>query len=121
MAYEMKALARPQDTVTGVSNTPTFHFVPSNPRVTHNIRAALDGREPDRAATWNAACLADFGDTGVCFVALPQMPPRNVNWFAEGRWVHLAKIAFERYFLRKMKKGNSEPAYERLVLKAWAS
>jgi sulfide:quinone oxidoreductase len=84
----------------------------------HNIREVLDGKQPSHRATWNAVCLADFGDTGVVFVALPQIPPRNVNWFAEGKWVHLAKVAFERYFLRKMKKGNSEPAYERVVMKA---
>lgn len=84
----------------------------------HNIRAELEGRAPDQKATWNALCLADFGDTGVAFVALPQIPPRNVNWFAEGKWVHLAKIAFEKYFIRKMKKGTSEPLYERLVLHA---
>jgi sulfide:quinone oxidoreductase len=82
----------------------------------HNIRAVLDGKEPDRKATWNAICLADFGDTGAAFVALPQIPPRNVNWFKEGKWVHLAKIAFEKYFLRKMKKGTTEPIYEKYVL-----
>jgi sulfide:quinone oxidoreductase len=82
----------------------------------HNIRAVLDGQEPDEKATWNAICLADFGDTGAAFVALPQIPPRNVNWFKEGKWVHLAKIAFEKYFLRKMKKGTTEPLYEKYVL-----
>jgi sulfide:quinone oxidoreductase len=81
-----------------------------------NIRAELDGKQPGTKATWNAVCLADFGDTGAAFVALPQIPPRNVNWFAEGKWVHLAKVAFERYFLRKMKKGTTEPLYEKLVL-----
>lgn len=82
----------------------------------HNIRAVIDGKEPDFKATWNAICLADFGDTGAAFVALPQIPPRNVNWFKEGKWVHLAKIAFEKYFLRKMKKGTTEPIYEKYVL-----
>jgi len=81
-----------------------------------NIRAQLDGKEPATKATWNAVCLADFGDTGAVFVALPQIPPRNVNWFAEGKWVHMAKVAFERYFIRKMKKGTTEPLYEKLVL-----
>jgi sulfide:quinone oxidoreductase len=32
--------------------------------------------------------------------------------------VHLAKIGFEKYFIRKMKKGTSEPAYEKYVMKA---
>jgi sulfide:quinone oxidoreductase len=84
----------------------------------HNIRDQLDGKEPSTKATWNAVCLADFGDTGVCFVALPQIPPRNVNWFSEGKWVHLAKIAFEKYFLRKMKKGTSEHLFEKMVMSA---
>jgi len=84
----------------------------------HNIRALLDGKEPAEKATWNAVCLADFGDTGIAFVALPQIPPRNVNWFSEGKWVHLAKIAFEKYFLRKIKKGNVGPFYENLTLRA---
>ena len=83
-----------------------------------NIRAAIDGRTPTGKATWNALCLADMGDTGIAFVALPQIPPRNVNWFSEGKWVHYAKVAFEKYFIRKMKKGTSEPFYEKLVLKA---
>ena len=82
----------------------------------HKIRAALDGREPVEKATWNAICLADFGDTGAAFVALPQIPPRNVNWFKEGKWVHLAKVGFEKYFMRKMKKGSTEPLYEKYVL-----
>ncbi len=84
----------------------------------HNIRAMLDGKDPDEKATWNAICLADFGDGGAAFVALPQIPPRNVNWFSEGKWVHLAKVAFEKYFLRKMKKGTSEHVFEKLVLNA---
>jgi sulfide:quinone oxidoreductase len=87
--------------------------------VAHNIQEELQGREPGAKATWNAICLADFGDNGIAFVALPQIPPRNVNWYAEGKWVHLAKIVFEKYFIHKMKKGNSEPIYEKYVLKAF--
>ena len=83
-----------------------------------NIRAVLDGRTPTEKATWNAVCLADFGDTGAAFVALPQIPPRNVNWFGEGKWVHLAKVGFEKYFMHKLKKGTSETIYEKLVMEA---
>jgi sulfide:quinone oxidoreductase len=32
--------------------------------------------------------------------------------------VHLAKVAFEKYFIRKMKRGTSEPFYEKYVMKA---
>jgi sulfide:quinone oxidoreductase len=83
----------------------------------HNIREQLDSKEPSHKATWNALCLADLGDTGVAFIARPQIPPRNVTWASKGRWVHLAKIAFEKYFIRKIRKGISEPFYERLGLK----
>ncbi len=76
----------------------------------------LAGQEPTHEATWNAICLADFGDGGVAFVAKPQIPPRNTNWSSEGKWVHLAKIGFEKYFLRKIRKGESEPFYEKLAL-----
>ncbi|WP_457798393.1 NAD(P)/FAD-dependent oxidoreductase [Methylocystis sp. S23] len=83
----------------------------------HNIAALIDGREPKKEGTWNAVCLADFGDKGVAFVAQPQIPPRNVNWSSQGRWVHWAKVAYEKYFLRKVRNGQSEPVYERYVMK----
>jgi sulfide:quinone oxidoreductase len=83
----------------------------------HNIREELDGKPPSHKGTWNALCLADLGDTGVAFLAKPQIPPRNVTWASKGRWVHWMKIAFEYYFIRKIRKGVSEPFYERLMLK----
>ena len=86
--------------------------------IVHNIAADLEGKPADAKGTWNAICLADMGDTGAAFVALPQIPPRNVNWFKKGKWVHLAKVAFEKYFMYKMKNGTSEPLYEKHVLKA---
>jgi sulfide:quinone oxidoreductase len=84
--------------------------------IAENLLAALDGRELVAEATWNAICLADFGDGGVAFIAQPQIPPRNVNWSGEGRWVHFAKKAFEKYFLRKIRKGEAEPFYEEMAL-----
>ena len=83
-----------------------------------NIASLLKGEEPSEVGTWNAVCLADFGDGGVAFVAQPQIPPRNVNWSSQGKWVHYAKIGFEKYFLRKIRMGKSEPFYERLALQA---
>ena len=82
-----------------------------------NLNDLLQGRQPQHKASWNAICLADFGDGGVAFIAQPQIPPRNVNWSAEGRWVHYAKVGFEKYFLRKVRLGLTEPGYERLALK----
>jgi sulfide:quinone oxidoreductase len=85
--------------------------------IVHNIADELAGKAATHQGSWNAICLADMGDTGAAFVALPQIPPRNVNWFRKGKWVHLAKIAYEKYFLFKMKSGSSEPVYEKHVLK----
>ena len=83
-----------------------------------NLASILEGEAPTAEATWNAICLADFGDGGVAFIAQPQIPPRNVNWSSSGKWVHLAKIGFEKYFLRKVRKGESEPFYEKLAMHA---
>jgi sulfide:quinone oxidoreductase len=84
--------------------------------VAENLKALLHGEPATKEATWNAICLADFGDGGVAFMAQPQIPPRNVNWSAEGRWVHLAKVGFEKYFLGKVKRGESAPFFEKLAL-----
>lgn len=84
--------------------------------IVKNIQAELKGETPDFEGTWNAVCLADMGDTGAAFVALPQIPPRNVTWTKIGKWVHLAKIGFEKYFLYKMRHGTSEPIYEKHIL-----
>ena len=84
---------------------------------THNIRNVLDGKEPAAKGSWAAVCLADFGDSGVAFVALPQIPPRNTNWASKGKWVHVAKVAYEKYFLHKVRAAKTEPYYEKRVLK----
>ncbi len=84
----------------------------------HNIAHDIAGKAADQKATWNAICLADMGDTGAAFVAMPQIPPRNVSWMKKGKWVHMAKVAFEKYFISKMKKGSTEPIFEKYILKA---
>lgn len=83
-----------------------------------NLKLELAGKEPVEEATWNAVCLADFGDGGVAFVAQPQIPPRNLNWSSSGKWVHLAKVGFEKYFIHKVRRGTSEPFYEKLAMHA---
>ncbi len=83
-----------------------------------NVASLIAGKEPHAVASWNAVCLADFGDTGIAFIAQPQIPPRNVNWSSQGKWVHAAKVGFEKYFLRKIRQGKSETFYEKLALDA---
>ncbi len=48
---------------------------------------------------------------------MPHFPPRELEWFSKGKWVHMAKIAVEKYFLRKVMKGTTEPIYEKYLLK----
>ena len=83
----------------------------------HNLGRIVRGQEPDEVGTWNAVCLADFGDQGIAFVAQPQIPPRNVNWSSQGKWVHWAKAGFEKYFMHKLRKGTSETFYEAFAMK----
>lgn len=83
-----------------------------------NIKSAIEGKQPYAKATWSAICLGDMGHTGAVFVAIPQNPPRNISWMKKGKSVRWAKVAFEKYFIRKMKKGISEPIYEKYILKA---
>ncbi len=81
-----------------------------------NICRLIEGKQPNAVASWNAVCLADFGDSGIAFIAQPQIPPRNVNWSSSGRWVHGAKMGFEKYFLHKIRSGKAEPFYEHFAL-----
>jgi sulfide:quinone oxidoreductase len=85
--------------------------------VVNNIWHDMNNEDPESVATWNAFCLADMGDSGAAFIALPQIPPRNVTWAREGRWVHWAKVWFEKYFIRNMKKGSTEPLYQKYALR----
>ena len=72
----------------------------------HNIADELVGKEPIHKATWNALCLADFGDSGVAFLAIPQISPRNTTWLAEGKWVHLAKVVLKNISCVKYEKAS---------------
>ena len=110
--------------IEGVGKTPLPVGVPKTgfmiesmvTATAENIAALLRGEQPKAVATWNAVCLADFGDEGIAFVAQPQIPPRNVNWSSQGKWVHAAKIGFEKYFLHKVRQGKSETFYEEMAL-----
>jgi sulfide:quinone oxidoreductase len=83
----------------------------------HNISNDIKGNTPEKVGTWNAFCLADFGDTGAAFIAAPQIPPRNITWAKQGKWVHWSKVAFEKYFLFNIKRGSTEPLFQKLALR----
>ncbi len=108
-----------EDTPVPVGMPKTGYMIESMmAAIAKNLAAELDGKgEANARGTWSAVCLADMGDTGAAFVAIPQIPPRNVTWFKQGKWVHVAKIAFEKYFIHKMKSGSSEPIFEKYIMK----
>ncbi|ABW25508.1 NAD(P)/FAD-dependent oxidoreductase [Acaryochloris marina] len=92
--------------------------------VAHNIALAL-GAISDQPVTptLEAICFADFGDTGLLFLADPVLPDpvtgrRRRAITLGGRWVGWLKTAFERYFLAKMRWGAAVPWFERLGLRA---
>ena len=78
---------------------------------------ARRGKEPTHEATWNAICLADFGDTGVAFVAMPQNPPRNVNWASSGRGCTSPRSRSRNTSCTRSERGMTEPYYEKVVMK----
>jgi sulfide:quinone oxidoreductase len=68
-----------------------------------NILADLDGEPLASAAPRRAKWLSDMGETGAAYLAEPNVPLRNINWMKDGKWVHSAKVDFEKYFINKIK------------------
>ena len=56
-------------------------------------------------------------DTGAAFIAVPQILPPNLTWAKKGKWVHWSKIAFEKYFIFNIKRGSTDPLFQKLALK----
>lgn len=67
--------------------------------------------------TLNGLCITDFGDDGAIFLTLPQLPPRRTEVTINGRIATLAKLAFEKYFMYKVETGDTDPYYEKHMLK----
>ncbi|MEZ5479690.1 MAG: hypothetical protein R3E95_20100 [Thiolinea sp.] len=63
-------------------------------------------RNPHTTGTWNTICLADFGGYGAAPCGPAAAAAANVAWFKKGKWVHLAKIAFEKYSIRDEVKAS---------------
>lgn len=70
--------------------------------ITHGTPTLLDPTQ------MKALCLLDAGDSGVYMVADPVFPPQKKYTLRSGKWVHQAKIAFEKYFMWKMKNGLTQ-------------
>ncbi|PAX55227.1 NAD(P)/FAD-dependent oxidoreductase [Brunnivagina elsteri] len=91
--------------------------------VAHNIARELGVIQAAPVTpTLEAICMADFGDTGIIFIAAPVLPDcvtgkRRISVAKCGRWVNWVKIGFEKFFLIKMRLGMSVPWFERWGLR----
>lgn len=86
------------------------------------INAERQNREQNsvnfRRPSLDTLCLTDFGGTeGALFLASPELPPRRTAETVKGGVVKLAKVAFEKYFLFKIRTGDADPFYEKFMLK----
>lgn len=70
-----------------------------------NLADILHGRTMQTAPSLGILCMDDMGDTAIFLRAEPVLPPRDVIQHRKGRWVHWLKVAFEHYFIWKMKHG----------------
>lgn len=75
--------------------------------VAHNIAAEITGSAPKERpfGDINALCILDAGDSGVIMVTDKIFAPRKTEMLIPGPWAHWAKLAFEKYFLWKMRHG----------------
>ena len=73
-----------------------------------NIAAQIRGQEPTRKENFGdipAVCIMDAGNNGVVILADRMLPPRKHGVMIPGPQSHAAKLAFEKYFLWKMRHG----------------
>ncbi|MGV2826707.1 NAD(P)/FAD-dependent oxidoreductase [Myxosarcina sp. GI1(2024)] len=91
--------------------------------VAHNIAVELGAiRAPLTKPTLEALCFAEYGNTGIAYIAAPVLPDpisgkRRYSYAIKGRWVNWVKAAFEEYFLLKMRWGLGMPWFEKLGLR----
>lgn len=74
-----------------------------------NIAAQIRGEEPSHSKEFGdipAVCIMDAGNNGVLILADKMLPPRKHGVMIPGPQNHLAKLAFEKYFIWKMKGGH---------------
>jgi sulfide:quinone oxidoreductase len=71
--------------------------------VVQNILALIHDAPLTSHVPQRAKWLTDMGTSGAAYLSEPQVPLRDINWMRQGRWVHQAKIDFEKYFINKVR------------------
>ena len=91
--------------------------------VAHNIAVELGAIQDSlKVPTLEALCFAEFGNTGIAYIAAPVLPDpktgrRKHSYAVRGPWVIWVKAAFEEYFMAKMRTGVGMPWFENLGLR----
>ncbi len=75
----------------------------------HNIAADITGGKPKELpfSEIQALCIMDAGTQGVIMLSDHVFRPRRYELLVPGPWSHWAKLAFERYYMWKMRTGRS--------------
>jgi len=98
------AIAPPAPTPVPVAVPKTGHMTELMAQAAaHNIAAALKGGTKVDGLALPSTCIADAGDTAFYLVADPFLPPRNHVVHKRGKWAHYLKLAFEQYYLARIR------------------
>jgi len=101
-------IAPPENTPipTGVPKTGSMTYTMAK-IAAHNIKCDLKGGAKISLPVdeIGVTCFTDMGNTAALMVAKPALPPRQTVILKKKRWVRWMKLAFERYFMTKMKTG----------------
>jgi sulfide:quinone oxidoreductase len=75
-----------------------------------NITASIEGKPlvPKPQSDIDAKCILDAGNQGIIMYTDRVYAPKRRRWqtLIPGPWAHWAKLAFEKYFLWKMRTGR---------------
>lgn len=101
------AMAPPEQTPipTGLPKT-GFMTVKMANTAAGTIAAEILGKDLPRTEPVDVICLLDMGKTAAYMKAKPVLPPRQESELKSGIQYKWLKIAFEKYFLYKMKHGK---------------
>jgi sulfide:quinone oxidoreductase len=102
------AIAQAENTPipTGVPKTGSMTYTMAK-IVAHNIKCDIKGGPKISLPVEDlgVTCLMDMGNTAALMIAKPALPPRQTVLLKKKRWVRWMKLAFERYFMAKVKAG----------------
>jgi sulfide:quinone oxidoreductase len=102
------AMASPEQTPVPTGVPKTGHMTVRMAKTASlTIASDIGGHALPEGEPIGVKCLMDMGNTAAYMKADPVLPPRQESVFEEGRRFRWAKLAFEKYFLWKMKNGLS--------------